>query len=137
MRALIDTNVIIDSLQSRDGFLEDAAEVMLRADEYDGYIAASSVADIFYLQQRFFHDKKKARENLLDLLKLFVIIDTTAEDCKSALRDGVVDFEDAILVESAAREGMDVIVTRNQKDFEDAFIEVCSPAEFIEKLKKK
>ena len=52
MKVLLDTNIIIDSLQSRKGFLEDAGQVMLRAFEYDGYLVASSITDIFYLHNR-------------------------------------------------------------------------------------
>ena len=135
MKALIDTTIIIDSLQSRENFLEDARQVMLRACDYDGYIAASSVTDIFYLQYRFFRNKKKARDNLTDLLKLFEILDTTSDDCRSALRSSIVDFEDAVLVESAIRGGIDIIVTRNKKDFRDSNIRVCTPDEFLRELR--
>ena len=131
MKALIDTNVIIDSLQSRKGFLEDAGQVMLRACDYDGYIAASSITDIFYLQGKFFGNKKKAKQNLADLLKIFKVLDTTAEDCKNALRSEMADFEDAILVESAMRSGINVIVTRNKKDFRNIALKVCNPDEFL------
>lgn len=134
MKVLIDTNVIIDSLQSREGFLEDAGRVMLRACDYDGYIAASSVTDIFYLQNRFFRDRKKAKQNLGNLLKIFRVLDTTGEDCRNALRSGMADFEDAILVDTAIRNEIDAIVTRNKKDFKGVGVEVCTPEEFLEKL---
>ena len=134
MRVLVDTNGIIDSLQSRADFLADAREVLLRSSDYDGYIAASSITDIFYLQKRFFHDKDKARRSLSDLLKLFGILDTTADDCKNALRSGAPDFEDTVMIETALREGMDAIVTRNIKDYEGSSIKVYTPTEFIEIL---
>ena len=131
MKALIDTNVVIDSLQSREGFLEDARQIMLRITDYEGYIAASSITDIFYLQSRFFRSKKKAKQNLNDLLKLFSILDTTANDCRNALRNDAPDFEDAVLLESAMREGLDAIVTRNKKDFKNASIKIYTPSEFL------
>ena len=131
MKVMIDTNVIIDGLQSRKGFMEDAREVMLRACDYEGFIAASGVTDIFCLQNRFFHDKRKARKNLADLLKIFEVLDTTGDDCRNALRSTVADFEDAVLVETALREGVDVIVTRNGKDFKGAGVKVCEPREFL------
>lgn len=134
MKVLIDTNVIIDGLQSRKGFLEDAGQVMLRAYDYDGYITANSLADIFYLQHRFFHDKKKAKQSITDLTKLFGIIDTTGNDCRNALRSEMNDFEDAILMESALREDIDVIVTRNTKDFKKSTIKICTPVEFFQLL---
>lgn len=99
MKVLVDTNVIIDALQSRKGFLEDAREIMLRAGDYDGFIAASSVTDIFYLQSRFFHDKAKVRKNLADLLKVFEILDVVDVDCRNALRSATANYEDAVLAE--------------------------------------
>lgn len=134
MKVLIDANVIIDSLQSREGFLEDARQVMLRACDYGGYIAASSVTDIFYLQNRFFRDKKKAKRNLADLLKIFRVLGTTEDDCKNALRSEMADFEDAVLAESAMRAGVDVVVTRNTKDFQGLPLRVCEPDEFLRML---
>ena len=132
MKVLIDTNVLIDGFQSRKGFLEDAGQVILRAYDYDGYITANSLTDIFYLQSRFYHSKAKAKKNLEDIVTLFGIIDTTEEDCKNALRSEMKDFEDAVLVESALREGVDVIVTRNKKDFKNSSIKICSPLEFFQ-----
>ena len=134
MKVLLDTNVIIDSLQSRKGFLEDAGQVMLRAFEYDGCIVASSITDIFYLQNRYTHDKEKAKQALSDLFKLFGILDTTADDCKNALRSEVADYEDAVMVESAKRNAIDCIVTRNVKDFAKSKVKTYSPVEFLKLL---
>lgn len=134
MKALIDTNIIIDALQSRADFLEDAREIMLRIADYDGYITANSISDIYYLQHKFFHDKKRARSNLADLLAIFGILDITSDDCHNALRSNIPDFEDAILVESALRNKMDAIVTRNTKDFRNSPIKVYSPYEFLQVL---
>lgn len=137
MKALIDTNIIIDALQSREDFLVDAREIVLRTTEYDGYISASSITDIFYLQQRYFHDKKKARKNLAELLEIFNVLDTTAKDCRNALRSEISDFEDAVLVESALRSGLDCIITRNNKDFKNSKVKICSPTEFLEILEQE
>lgn len=137
MKVLIDTNIIIDGLQSRKGFHDDAGLVMLQAYEYDGYIAASSITDIFYLQRKFFHDKQKARENLTELLKIYRVLDTTAEDCKNALRSNIADFEDAVLIESVMRAGLDAIVTRNKKDFQKSSINIYDPVEFLRVLRER
>ena len=131
MKVLIDTNIIIDALQSRKGFLEDAGLVLLKADEYDGCIAASNLTDIFYLHNKFTHDKTETRRSVAKLLEIFDVLNTTREDCKNALRSDMADFEDAVLVETARREGADAIVTRNIKDFRGAGIKIYSPVEFL------
>ena len=135
MKALIDTNVIIDALQNRKGFNEDAEFVVLQAYEYNGYIAATSITDIYYIQHKYYHNKDKARNNLKKILKLYDIMDITGPDCHNALRNGMNDYEDAILVESAKRNDIDCIVTRNAKDFKNAGIPVYTPVEFLRKQK--
>lgn len=131
MKVIVDTNIIIDALQSRDGFSRDAKEVILCAPDFGGCVTANSVTDIYYLQHQYFHDRETTKENLIEVLRLFTILDTTAEDCRNALRSNIADFEDAVMVEAAMREGIDVIVTRNKKDFKGSPVKVCTPREFL------
>ena len=131
MKVIVDTNIIIDALQSRDGFSRDAKEVILCVPDFGGCVTANSVTDIYYLQHQYFHDRETTKENLIEVLRLFTILDTTAEDCRNALRSNIADFEDAVMVEAAMREGIDVIVTRNKKDFKGSPVKVCTPREFL------
>ena len=137
MKALIDTNVIIDALQSRKDFNEDAEFVMLQACEYDGYIAATSITDIYYIQHRYYHNQEKAKNNLEKILKLYDVIDVTGADCHNAIRNNISDYEDAVLVESAIRNDIDCIVTRNAKDFKNSVITIYTPIEFLRLLRPK
>ena len=138
MNALIDTNVIVDFLQERQPFTKDSREVVFRAtSDYKGYVGASSVTDIYYIHHQHTHNKKRTRKDLASLLKVFDIMDTTNADCRNALHSSIPDFEDAVLVESAIREGINVIVTRNKKDFKNSPIKVCTPTEFLEFLATK
>lgn len=136
MKALIDTNIIIDTLQHREGFTDDAELLILQAYEYDGYITATSVTDIYYIQRKYYHDREKAIENLKKVFRLYSIIDVTETDCRNALRNGMSDYEDAIIAESARRNSIDYIVTRNTKDYKNSGITVYTPAEFLRLLKK-
>lgn len=137
MRVLLDTNVILDAIEVRKDFFDDSSMVVLLATEYDGFIAASNVTDIYYIEHKRNHDKKKTKTIMDKLFKIYDILDTTAEDCHSALRNGMDDYEDAILVESAKRNDIDCIVTRNVKDFKNSGIEVYTPVEFLKMLKVK
>lgn len=136
MSVLIDTNIIIDALQNRERFANYSELVVLQAYEYDGYISATSVTDIYYIQRRYYHDKEKARKNLEKVLKLYGIIDVTEIDSRNALRSDISDFEDAVLVESAKRNSIDCIVTRNTKDFKNTGIKVYTPIEFLEQMRE-
>ncbi len=44
------------------------------------------------------------------------------------------DFEDAVQTESAKLNGIEIIITRNKKDFKNSGLTVLSPDEYINKL---
>ena len=131
MKALIDTCIIIDALQNREPFAADAQAIFLAAanKQFDGFLTANCMTDIYYLTHRKTHSDKDTRQILNKLLYLFDLLDTTAMDCRHALLSSMTDFEDAVMVESAIRCNLDCIVTRNIK--EKALLPVYSPAAFL------
>lgn len=137
MRVLLDTNVLLDAIEVRKEFFDDSCMVVLLAAEYDGFIVASSATDIYYIEHKRNHSKEKTKAIMDKIFSLFDILDTTSEDCRNALRSDIPDFEDAIIVESAKRNDMDCIVTRNTKDFKNSNIPVHTPVEFLELLSTK
>ena len=122
MNVLIDTCIIIDALQSREPFNKDAEAVFLSVANRRcvGFLTANSITDIYYL--------------LGVLFNLFEILDTCGIDCRRALTSDISDYEDAVMIEAAARAEIDCIVTRNLKDYAGAPMPVYSPAQFVELL---
>ena len=136
MTVLFHTCVLIDSLQNRVPF-SDASNQLLRLvakERIKGYISAKSVADLYYLMHKTTHSGEKTKEILSKIFSLFHILDTTASDCLGALTSEISDYEDAILAESAARIGLDCIVTRNIGDFKNASVKIVSPDELAAAL---
>ena len=84
--------------------------------------------------QLYWLSDKATRDVLTKLCVLFGLLDTTALDIRKAISAEISDFEDAVMVETAVRSGVDCIVTRNTKDYSKAPIPVYAPAEFIEPL---
>ena len=136
MRVLIDTCIIIDALQSRVPFAEAAQKIFLSSanKKFEGYITAKSVTDIYYLTHRLTHSDMETRKILSKLFILFHLLDTTSLDCRKAISSEMNDYEDAIMVESAVRSGMDCIVTRNIKDYTKAAVNVLDPLAFFKLL---
>lgn len=136
MRALIDTCIVIDVLQDRQPFASDAQLIFLAAanKRFDGFLTANCVTDIYYLTHRKTHSDAETRRILNKLLYLFDLLDTTAMDCRHALLSSITDFEDAVMVESAVRCGMECIVTRNVRDYEKSPLHVCTPAEILQQI---
>jgi predicted nucleic acid-binding protein len=54
MRILIDTNVVLDFLQEREPFVEDAAKLFEKIDagEKSGFIAATTITNIYYIVRK-------------------------------------------------------------------------------------
>lgn len=133
MNALIDTCVVIDALQSRKPFDKDAEAVFMAVANLRcvGFLAANSVTDIYYLMHKALHSAGETKRVLSALFSLFELLDTCGIDCRRVLASGVSDFEDAVMIESAARAEIDCIVTRNVKDYTGAPMPVYTPAEFV------
>lgn len=139
MRVLIDTCVIIDALQHRKPFCQSAEKIFLLAanQKFEGFISAKSSTDIFYVTFRNVHDTARTRNILHRVLQIFELLDTMAIDCKSALfLELTLDYEDAIMIETAKRSGMDYIVTRNIKDYSKSTVPVLVPDEFLQKFQE-
>ena len=139
MKVLIDTCVIIDALQNREPFSKNAQDIFLLAANrrIDAFITAKSVTDIYYLMHRVTHSDKDTRNVLSRLFVLFGLSDTVGTDCRYALSSDVSDYEDAVMIETAARTQMDAIVTRNTKDCSKSAVPVLTPEELIQKISEE
>lgn len=133
MKILVDTNVIIDALTSREPFKEDAEQIfMLAANRIeDMYITANSATDIYYLVRKYLHSTKQARIVMSKLYDLFHILDVTASDCKEALLTEMSDYEDSVISSCASHNHIDYIVTRNIKDYEKSKVQAILPDQLL------
>ena len=138
MKVLLDTCVIIDVLQDRAPFSEDGKKLFLYAANklFDGFITAKSVTDIYYIVHRSTHDKDATIRIIDKLFTLFSVLDTAGIDCKKAALSETNDYEDAVMIETAARCGLDCIVTRNERDFSKSPVKVYTPAQLVASIGK-
>lgn len=136
MRALLDTCVIVDALQSREPFSKNAQTIFLAAanNQFIGCMTAKSVTDIYYLTHRHTHDDKAARAVLSKLFTIFDVLDTAGTDCRHAIPSAIPDYEDAVMVETALRTESDCIVARNGREYQKSSVPVYTPEEFLKKL---
>lgn len=125
MKALFDTNVVLDLLLDREPFSRDAAKCFSRveAGEIEGWLCASTVTTLHYLIRKS-AGAKKARENIALLLSIFKIAPVNEIALEGALKLSFKDFEDAVLHEAARLVNAEVIVTRNTADFKHSSIVV-------------
>ena len=139
MKCLVDTNVIIDALTSREPWNKSAEKIFLMgANRFvDLYITASSATDIYYLIRKYMKDTDKAKQVMSKLFVLFNILDVKGTDCIDALASPIVDYEDAVLENVASKNQLDYIVTRNIKDYQNGSVKTLLPDDFIRLLEEK
>jgi predicted nucleic acid-binding protein len=137
MKILVDTNILLDVLARRTPFFEDSAKVwsLIHEGAIEGFLAAISVNNLYYIIRKL-RDKRTAESFVDDLLRDFEIVNLTKDVLKQARTLPGKDFEDAIQYFSAIQEGCEILITRNKKDFPSAGLQLLTPAEFLEKLRK-
>ena len=99
IKALIDTNVILDIALKREPFFEYSSKIFDKIDDQllEGYITASSISDIYYIASKQ-KDKIQARTFLLNLVQILEIIGVDKDIVIESLESELPDFEDAIQV---------------------------------------
>ena len=134
MRALLDTNIIIDALTVRQPFYEEASIIFdLAASEcFTACLTATTITDIYYLLHKTF-GKSVVKNHLSNLFELFHILPVYGNDCQQAINFPIADYEDAIQLACAERSGIDHIITRDSKFIQECAIAI-TPAMFIKKV---
>ena len=139
-KVFVDTDVIVDHLTDREPFANYSSLVfeLHEQKKIRIYISAISVNNIYYVSRRIIGEKLTL--NLIDeLIDNIEIIGTTKNEIKNALHGEFKDFEDSIQYETALTiKGIEVIITRNVKDFKKSKIAVFTPEIYMTtKLKEK
>lgn len=135
MKALIDTNVILDVLYKREGFYEDSLKIwkLCETRKIDGYISALSIPNIVYILRREL-DPEKTLEVINNINLVFKIYDLKSEIIMQAAEKKTKDYEDALQMVTAQKLKASFIVTRNIKDFTGSKIIAVKPSELLERL---
>ena len=130
---LIDTDVILDFFFDRKPFAEFATElfVLCETEQIKGYTTAVIISNVYYLLR-----KTAPHDIIIEKLKqLLVIIDVVVTDKEvviDALNSKFKDFEDALQNYSAINNGtIQIILTRNIKDFQNSTLAIISPEMFL------
>lgn len=133
MKILIDTNILIDYLVKREPFYNNSKEIIIKCGkkEIDGFIAAHSVMNAFYILRNTYSSEER-RKILLKLCKAITIIGIDEIKIKNSLMNAdFKDIEDCLQTECAAECDAEYIITRNIKDFAASRIAPILPENFL------
>ena len=132
-KALIDTDVILDFFFDRQPFSEFATKIfsLCESKKIKGFVTPVIYSNVYYLlRQTAKHEK--VIDKLNQLLLITEVLPMDKEVVQNALNSGFKDFEDALQNFSAIRYGdIDVILTRNLKDFKKSEIGVLTPETYM------
>jgi predicted nucleic acid-binding protein len=136
VRVLVDTNIVLDFLLQREPFFQDAELLFqaIEAEQIIGYITATTLTDIFYIARKHTRDIAQARQAVSEILTAMVICPIDRGVLESALDSGFSDFEDAVQIFAAVSQGLEIILTRDQKGFTDSPIPILSIQKLLERL---
>jgi predicted nucleic acid-binding protein len=131
-KIFVDTDVVLDLLAKREPFYKYAARLFTSADEQKLKIYVSSLC---FSNLNYILSKQKSVSEARKILSRFkVLVNVLSVDDKIielALNSDFVDFEDAIQYYCAIENGINIVVTRNLKDFKHATIPVLTAEEFV------
>lgn len=134
-KLLVDTNIIIDLLAKREDFYKEAQQLFTLADKGKVclFISALSLANIHYLLAKTY-GKENARRILIQFKVLVEVLALDNKITELALASDFSDFEDAIQYYTAIENGLNIIITRNKKDFKSSSLPVFTAAEYLSRL---
>ncbi|MBD1938390.1 PIN domain-containing protein [Microcoleus sp. FACHB-68] len=136
MRVLVDTNIVLDFILDREPFVAEASTLLeyIASGEIEGYIAATTLTNIFYIVKRATRSLERAKQAVSDTLTLMEICLVDKSILESAFASNLNDFEDAVQIACALANDVDAIITRDAQDFVDAPLSILSAGELLNTL---
>jgi len=130
-KLLVDTNIVVDLLTRREDFYREAQDLFTLSDEGKVKLLVSSLtfANTHYLLNRY-KNKDEARKILIKFKVLVEVAKLDDKIIELALASDFTDFEDAIQYYTAVENGVDVIITRNLRDFKTSKLPVLTAKEY-------
>jgi len=137
-KLFIDSDVVIDFFTDREPHANPASELfeLNEQGKVKLYLSALSINNIYYSVRRFL-GHKKTLEVVEALTEMTEIVGTTKKEIIQALKNNFTDYEDSVQYSSALTiKDLDLIITRNIKDYRKSSIAVMTPLNFL-KMKEK
>ncbi len=132
----IDTDIIIDFLIDRKPYSREAAIVftLIEQKKLKGYVSSLTFSNLYYVLRKA-ESHRKVIAKLDSISKLLVILKVDQQIIKDSIASGFLDFEDSIQYNCALNyRKIDVILTRNTRDYKTAKIPVMTPADYLKLL---
>lgn len=128
----VDTDIVLDLLIERQPF-HAFAVLLFTLSEMEKFtlcITPLVVSNAFYILRKSLGNEK-AKETLRKLKLITKVIDSNEKAVEKALNSSFSDLEDAIQYYTAAENKIEVILTRNLRDYKNANLVIQTPEEYL------
>ncbi len=129
----IDTDVIVDFLIDRKPHSREAAIIftLIEQKKLKGFASSLTFSNLYYILRKI-ESRNKVIAKLDAISRLLTILKVDQQTIKSAIASGFIDFEDSIQYYCALNfKKIDVIITKNIKDYRGSEIPVMTPSEYL------
>ena len=129
----IDTDVIIDFLIDREPHSREAAIIftLIEQKKLKEYVSSLTFSNLYYVLRKI-ESHKKVIFKLDSISRLLTILKVDQQTIKYGIASGFPDFEDSIQYNCALDyKKIDVLITRNIKDYIGSEIPVKTPADYL------
>jgi predicted nucleic acid-binding protein len=129
----IDTDVIIDFLIDREPHSREAAIIftLIEQKKLKGYVSSLAFSNLYYVLRKI-ESHNKVIAKLDSISRFLTILKVDQQTIKYAIASGFPDFEDSIQYNCALDyKKIDVLITRNIKDYKGSEIPVMTPADYL------
>ncbi len=138
IKALLDTNVLLDFLKQREYYAQAAGILDLAVDrEFKAYASAHEITTLAYFMEKDEIFPGEFRKKLSELLSVIQILPVDQGILEKAIQSRITDYEDAVLEAVSLKNSVEIIVTRNMKDFAHSKVRVMNSFRFLEMIEKK
>ena len=135
MRLMLDTNVVLDFMLSREPYYHDVKKLMLLGyvKEAELWVSAAQINDLFYMLTKGGKPvlNNAAKESLRKLRECVHICRVGEKEVDAVLNSTWEDLEDACLHQVAIGLGVDYILSRDVDGFAHSAIKALNPTQFF------
>lgn len=128
-----DTDIILDMITGRMPYSMEASTffTLVEKGKIKSSTSALSFSNIYYVLRKY-ASHQRVVSRLKELSEILHIMTVDEKIINNALQSGFKDFEDAIQYHTAlSYPDIDVLVTRNIKDYKKADLPVMTPQTFL------
>lgn len=137
-KIFLDSDIVIDFLTGRGPFSEAILKIINASTKTSIQLHVSSLtfSNVYYIISKL-ESKTRAKKKIEKLNKLVKVLNVGQKEIDLAMQSKFKDFEDAIQNFCTSESGIEILITRNVKDYKESKLSVLTPVEYLVQVEGK